>query len=57
MRKGDATGRHGNSQSRMPCGITQSGDCYPGRADSPALTPAEYSSGFSDPGGLQAELT
>jgi len=37
----------------MPHGITQ---CYlpPGRADIPALTPAEAGTRFSDPGGMKA---
>jgi len=36
----------------MPHGITQ---CYlpPGRADIPALTPAEAGTQLSDPGGVQ----
>jgi len=36
----------------MPYGITQ---CYlpPGRGDFPTFTPAEASTQFSDPGGMQ----
>ena len=42
--------------NHMPYEITQ---CYlpPGRGDFPAFTPAEAGTRFSDPGGMQAELT
>jgi len=39
----------------MPYGITQ---CYlpPGRGESPAFTPAEAGTRFSDPGGMQGRV-
>ena len=40
------------TRNHMPYGITQ---CYlpPGNGDSPAFTPAEAGTRFSDPGGMQ----
>jgi len=45
-------GCHTGTGTDMPHGITQ---CYlpPGRADIPALTPAEAGTRLSDPGGMQ----
>ena len=40
----------------MPYGITLS-YLPPGGGDIPAFTPAEAGTRFSDPGGMQAELT